>query len=235
MLIQFLPRYYDADKDAGGDGSDAEQDGKVKASDILNRYGKNEEAALRLAELYADAQNTLYRLRRTRDTLTRERDDLKAKLPADGAVVLAQADAAELDAYRALGKPAEVKTALDAKSTAEKDLATLRRHEAVRAAAEAHGYKAGLLGKVPSLAEQTIEIKDVQEDGKPVKRAFVGDTPLPDYIQANDPDFVEALPAKQDVTPKTYDINAGTRSNGNATAITDEERKAAQRRYSATF
>jgi len=35
----------------------------VKASDIINRYGKNEDAALRMAEVVADLNNKLYKLR----------------------------------------------------------------------------------------------------------------------------------------------------------------------------
>lgn len=231
MLIQWLEPFYSED-DGVPSGGDA---GDVKASDIINRYGKNEDAALRLAEKTAELENKLYRLREQKRELTRERDELKGKLPAEGTVVLAQSEAQELEQYRALGKPQDLKTALETKGTAEQELSKYKRTEQIRAAAEAHGYKAGLLGKVPSLADKQIEIKEVDEEGKKVKRAFVGDTPLPDFLQANDPDFVEALPAKQDVKPQPYDINAGARGNGNAPAITDAERQAAQRRYSATF
>lgn len=228
MLLRFFSP--DNGQPEGGEAPEAE--GKVKASDILNRYGKNEEAALRLAELYAEAQNTLYRLRRTRDTLTRERDDLKAKLPADGAVVLAQADATALEAYRALGTPADLKAAQEARAAAEQRLAQVTRADTIRAAAEAAGFK-------PSVLTTLIGSLDVTTkpgpDGKPsaVVVKDGAEVALADYAAQEWADFMPALAANP--IPQPYDINAGARGNGASPAITDDERKAAQRRYSATF
>jgi hypothetical protein len=115
--------------------------------------------------------------------------------------------------YQKLGTPEAI-----AKVTAERDeakgkLATHERNEVIRGAAEAHGYKASALAKLPSLQGKEIVIRDVTVDGKTEKRAYVGEQPLPDYIQANDADFLPALA----VTPPS-----GTnqqRQNGGTTFV----------------
>lgn len=230
MLIRFIPRYYSDDDGGGAGGSDQDQDGKVKASDILNRYGKNEEAALRLAELYADAQNTLYKIRERNRSLTRERDDLKAKVPQEGSVVLTKDDEAELAAYRALGKPEAVKQAIDAAASATTDLATLRREKLLARAADLVGFKPSVLTRLAG----TLDIQIKGTDDKPLPVVVVDDkeTALADYAAK---EWEEFLPSLQSRAAQAPDINAGARSNGSSPAITDDERRAAQRRYSATF
>lgn len=171
----------------GGD----EPEGKVKASDILNRYGTNEAAALRLAELYADAQNTLYRQRVKNRTLTDERDALRAKVPADGAVLMTPEDAAALEAYRTLGTPDALKGAQDAAQQASTKLATYERERTAHAAASAHEWKPSVLAKLPSLQGKDIEARDA--DGAPAY--FVEGTPLLDYVTAHDAEFLPALQA----------------------------------------
>lgn len=198
MLVQWLRPFY-AEDDGGGGGEDPST-GKLRASDVLQRHGNTAESATRIAELYAEAENKLYSLRDKNRTLREERDGLKAKLPAEGAVVLTKEDAAQLEAYRALGKPEELGKAVTDRDAAQQELGTLRRAETIRSAAEAHGYRAGPLGKLPSLAGKDLLVKEIQEGDAKVKRAFVKDgateTALPDYIAANDPEFLGALAAE---------------------------------------
>jgi hypothetical protein len=193
MLKQWTLPYFAADDDGGRASDDDDDGGQVTSDDIQLRLG-SDVAELRRA--LAKAENKLFRLREKNRTLTLRVTDLEAKAPGDGMTVLAAADAQALEAYRALGEPATIKASLDAAQQAASDLAALRRQETIRAAADAHGYKVGGLAKLPSLAGKDIELRDIQEDGQTVKRAFVGDQPLPDYIQANDPEFLPALTAE---------------------------------------
>lgn len=212
----------------GGD----EPEGKVKASDILNRYGTNEAAALRLAELYADSQNTLYRLRRTRDTLTAERDALRAKLPADGAVMVSKDDAAALEAYRALGTPETLQQAQAAAQDAQAKLAGLERDARTRAAADAAGYKPGVLATLAG----NVEL--VTKPGKDGAQAFVvadgTETPLEDYAAQHWGDFLPALRPAASAPPVAPDIDAGGRG-GNPKEVTQEQRDTHMRRAARSF
>lgn len=225
MLLRFLHSPDDGQPEGG-------ESGDVKASDIINRYGNTAESALRLAEKVADLENRLYRLRRTRDALTSERDDLKAKLPADGAVVVAEADANALEAYKALGEPAALKQALDARQAAEAKLSALTRQEAIRAAAEASGFKPSVLATLAGSLE--IQTKP-SEDGTPVAVVVADgtETPLAAYAEKAWADFLPAL-KPQAAQPIAPDINGGARS-ATGPAITDQDRERARARYQATF
>jgi hypothetical protein len=201
MLLNFLPCF--AADDDGGSGGSGEIEGKIKPSDVLQRYGQTAESALRMAEKLAESENANWRLREKNRTLS---DDLKAvqsKVPADDARILTTDEAAAYDAYTALGlKPADIQKAIEDSAATKGELTSLKRADAFRAAAEAHGYKPAALAKLPSLANQDIAIEDVEtkgSDGKPVKakRAYVTvdgkKTALPDYIEAHDAEFLPAL------------------------------------------
>jgi hypothetical protein len=196
MFVRWHPFF--STGEAGGTGSDPDNDqgGKVKPSDVLARYGQTAESALRMAEKLAESENANWQLREKNRTLRHERDDARGKVPAEGGTVLSKDEAAAWATYQALGKPDEVKRTLEASTTAQQELTGLRRAETIRTVAEAHGYKAPVLAKLPSLAGKELVLKDVTEEGKQVKRAFVGDQPLVDYIQANDAEFMPALTAE---------------------------------------
>ena len=199
MLIGWLRPHYEEDDGKGGGG-----DGKVRASELRAQLGAavDEQALMRVLEKQSDLLNDNHRLREQRTALKRELADAQGKMPGEGGRVLSADEAKVYDAYVALGKPEEVKRTIEASSTATAELATLRRAETIRAAAEAHGYRATALGKLPSLAGKDVLLKDGQDaEGKPIKQAFVKDgateTALPDYIQANDPEFLGALTSEQ--------------------------------------
>ncbi len=228
MFLRFLPFYSDDD----GGGSGAGDAGDVKASDIINRYGKNEDAALRLAEKTAELENKLYRLRERNRELTRERDDLKTKLPAEGAVVIAKEDAATLEQYRAIGKPEDVKKALETKGTAEQELSIFKREKLLGRAAELAKFEPTVFATLADKLD--IQIKGTAETPLPVVVADGQETALEDYAKAHWTKFDASLRANSSsyVAP---DINAGARSGQTGATITDAERAAASRRYSATF
>ena len=232
MLIHYLRPFYEADKDSGA--GESGETGDVKASDIVNRYGNTADSALRLAEKVADLENKLYRQREKNRAVTTERDELKAKLPADGAVVVAKDDVAELETYRALGKAAELKQALDAKQAAEHELTGLKRDATLRDVQEATGFDRDVLKDIGG-AEWQYTIKTEQVDGKDERRVYVKDGDAETLIEDH-PKVKRFLPALKPASePRpSYDINAGARGS-NQIGITEAERIAATRRYQSTF
>ena len=225
MLLNFLPFYSDDDGQPEG-GSD------VRASDVLQRFGNTAESALRLAEKLAEAENANYKLREKNRTLRQERDDARGKVPAEGAVVVPQEDAALLETYRAFGAPALLQTALDTKSTAEQELSTLKREKTERRAAEIAGFEPVVLSTLAK--DLDIQIKGTPDKPLPVVLADGQETALEDYARAHWTKFDASLRVHGS-SQAAPDINAGARGNGTAPLITDEERLAAARRYSATF
>jgi hypothetical protein len=200
MLRNVITRLYAAEGGGSGTGDQGDDppEGKVKPSDILARYGQTAESALRMAEKLAESENANYHLRDKNRTLRSERDDLKSKTPGDGTRVLSADEAKAFDAYLALGKPpAEIKQALEASGEATAKLTKLERDAQIRDAALAHGYSPAALGKLPSLANAALLLKDETIDDKMVKRAYVTadgkETALDAYIQQHDPEFLPSL------------------------------------------
>lgn len=213
------------------DGADTQggSSGKTRASDVLEQYGRD---ALRLAEKLADVQSDNYRLREERRTLKQQLADAQGKAPAADAKVLTKDEAQAYDAYVALGKPADLKTALDARGSADQELTALKRERTIAKAAEAAGYKPSVLATLAG--DLDIQVKP-GKDGKSLVVVVTDgeETALADYAAKAWADFLPALAPK--AAQQAPDINAGARGNGTAPTITDEERRAAQRRYGATF
>lgn len=128
-----------------------------------------------------------HREREEARALKAERDDLRKRLPPDGAVVVSADDGAALSAYAALGKPDEIKAAID-------ELTTMRRDRVLGAVAEVSGYEPAVLRDLDRLAGHlTYEVREVADKGLKVRRAFVcvkgADdaetwTPLSEYAEA---------------------------------------------------
>lgn len=225
MLINFLSHEADTDADPQG-GSSA----KTRASDVLEQYGRD---ALRLAEKLADVQSDNYRLREERRTLKQQLVDTSGKVPGEGAKVLTKDEADAYSAYVALGTPETVKSALEGVQTTTAELTGLKRERAIRAAAEAVGYKASVLTTLAG--DLDIQTK-AGKDGSPLVYVVKdgNEIALTDYAAKEWADFLPSLAPK--AKQEAPDINAGARGNGNTgSTITDDERKAAQRRYGATF
>ena len=111
--------------------------------------------------------------------------DLETKVPSEGAVVLSKADSDRYMAYQALGKPDEVKAALEAGTTAQNEAKTLKRSQAVADAA-GKDYNAKALGAhLPATA--SLESKKATVNGKEttVYEVVDGDTRtgLEDYVK----------------------------------------------------
>lgn len=223
MLINWLP--FQDDDDGKPQGGDA----KPRPSDVLEQYGRD---ALRLAEKLADVQSDNYRLREERRNLKQQLTDAQGKVPAEGTRLLTKDEAAIWDAYAALGKPADIKQAMDANGTATAELATLKREKALTKAAEVAGFKASVLTTLAG----DLDIQTKEKDGKPVVVVVKDgtETPLADYATSAWADFLPAL-KQAPATQGAPDINAGARGNGNTPLITEEDRRRVEAHYRHTF
>jgi hypothetical protein len=215
MLLDFLPRFA-ADDDGGSGGTGDPPEGKIKPSDILNRYGNTAESALRMAEKLSEAENANYRLRTKNRDLTTERDALQSRQPADGGRVLTKAEADAYDAYVALGKkPGEVKAELDAAATATQELTTLRRK------AQLHDVHA-LTGFDPDVLEDigpSWEFVTKEESGAKVVYVKEGDTEQRIDQHPKVVKFMPALkPAQQQADPPARNTSFIQQHGGTAPA-----------------
>lgn len=220
MLIQ-IPRGCFA-PDAGGEGGGDNPD-KPTASSLLERYGSD---ALKMAERLAAAQDDAYKLREKQRELKAELEGLRGKVAPEGSAILTADDAKRWEAYTALGKPEDLTKAVSERDAAQAELSKVTRGLALHAAADAHGYKVAVLGKLPSLTDKPIEVREIEVEGQKVKRAFVKDgtqeTGLAEYITAHDPELLPALTADAADTRKTggtpYPAQPG---NGGKPAVTN--------------
>lgn len=173
---------------------DASEDRKPRASQIMERYNGD---AMRVAEKLADALGDNYGYREQLRTLKSEVETLKAKVVPDDAVVLTGDDKAHWQVYRELGKPDEVQARLGERDKLNDELTTLKRDELLRDAAQVAGYKFSVLKDRAS--GLNVELRDVTEDGKTVKRAVVktesGEQPLSEYAERHWGDYLPALRA----------------------------------------
>lgn len=136
---------------------------------------------------------------------------LKAKAPAEGALVLVGDDPAAWDAYRKLGAPSDLQTAIAQRDQAQGDLAKLTKAAVLREVAEAAGYRASVLAGLDAQAGGlAYEMREqVGADGAKAKVAYVkpqaGDAvPLAQYAEQQWGDFMPALVATPAQTGTAY-------------------------------
>lgn len=125
-----------------------------------------------------------------------ELDAVKGQLPPEGSVVLSKADAERWASYSALGKPDDLKAAMTERDAFKTDLSGRDRRDSNRSAADAAGYRPGVLEKLLP-ADAITSVRDVQVDGKAVRTAFVkiGDSerPLSEWASTEHADFMPSL------------------------------------------
>lgn len=132
-----------------------------------------EKAIKQIGDLQAEKANLLSHKERLEADLKEARDKRRAaeeqasKLVPEGSVVLTAEDAKLLETYKQFGKPADVKAALDSKSTAEQQLAALQRQATIQEAAGTVFNARALAKFLPDTAR--IEQVEEKQDGKPVK------------------------------------------------------------------
>ena len=234
FLSRFTPAY-DADDGAGSGGGLSRSDVEAIAAEAVKRAAGTGEAPnlAAVASLVADEKEKTA-------TARRELAEARAKLPAEGAVVLSADDAAKLAALKAragydadpLGKAA---ADLDASQTALAEVATLKTQALNAEAAKLAGYDADLLTKyVPGLALRIDGEGDKRVPVAVTKDASGADvvTPLGDYLKAEHETLLPVL---------TGDAGAQARRGGEAVAqrsaattaganVTDADVQRSQRR-----
>lgn len=157
-----------------------------------------------LAQEYGSKHAALHQLTTKLLTLEEENDGLRAKLPGEGAVVLAKEDAATWAAYQKLGKPGDLEATAKKAADLEAKDAQRTRADKLREAGEAVGYKPTVLTKLAETEGfELVEMRDEQVDGKAVRVPYVkksGDqaaTPvkLTDFAAQHLGEFLPALTA----------------------------------------
>lgn len=143
--------------------------------------------------------------RRNPVLMAREIADLRGRVPADGQVAVPQADADALAAYRALGKPDDLRTALTERETLKQDAARRVRADEIRAKAQDAGYAPAIverLSRDPDAAFDVAEVAEVERDGQKVRtllvrKAGTEDAPvdLDAYAAQHFPEFAATLRA----------------------------------------
>jgi hypothetical protein len=155
-----------------------------------------------LAKHGADAQKALGYLLRDNQSYRRKLSELKAKVPADGAVVLTGDDLKRWTAYATLGNPEDLSAALADRDRFKAEADGFRTAELHKQVADAHGYKVPVLARLASQDQLTIEMRDTKVAGTPAKVAVVMgqddkgkpvETPLPEYAKAHWAEFLTAL------------------------------------------
>lgn len=108
-----------------------------------------------------------------------QRDDIrelkKAPTVPEGGRIVTKEEADEIDAYRTLGKPDEIKVTVEKASTLETELATTKRALARDAAAKALGLDGKDLSPFAGSDALTYEVREEEADGKTVQAAYVTD------------------------------------------------------------
>ncbi len=165
-----------------------------------------------------------FKYRERNDDLKRQLADLQGKVPVEGSTVISVDDAAALAAYKALGKPDEVKQGLDEKANLQGKLAGMERETTLRTVAETVGYKAGVLANLDRMAKAEgkaldFNVRDTTVDGKTIKAAFVKDgdkeLPLTEYASVNWSDFMPALTVQGTQQQAQSGIRYPTQYTGN--------------------
>jgi hypothetical protein len=165
-----------------------------------------------LAKYDNDAGKLALRLNNDNYKLREKIRGLEKSTPPEGARVLSKDEAAEFEAYRALGKPEEIQQARTERDRLMEETDGHRRAEVYKQAAEAHGYKAPVLMRLASQEKLQIEIREEKVGAKTAPVAYVKGvddkgketaTKLPDYAAKAWPEFLDSLPISTRAAPST--------------------------------
>lgn len=123
----------------------------------------NQDTAARINELESNLASANARIREL------NAESKKHRLAAESATGLADTERAELEAYRAYGKPEELKTRLDAGESAITERDTMKREATVREACELAGIDYKDFSTRKGVDDWGFEFKEEAKDGKTVK------------------------------------------------------------------
>lgn len=138
-------------------------------------------------------------------------DEVRAIIP-EGTQLLTKEEAAELAAFKLLGKPDEVKKKIDASEKLQGELEETRKKTNSEAAAESLGWNKEALVKVVDSEKLHVELRDEQVDGKPVKKAYVRKADA-----ANEPLVALADYAEKHLTVFLPSLKAATENGASST------------------
>lgn len=207
-MFHLLATFWILFLNTGNTGGDANTSGNNTAnignSDNTQQNQNNQQRqpdlaqqAANLIQRHGSPDAALILLMQENFQLRDARRDLERRLPADGAVVLAGDDVKRWQTYQGLGAPDTIQTALAERDAAKGELTTLQRSKAIADAAQASGYKSSVLERLPKADTLQFTIKDENENGQTVRRAYVkdGDTEelLTTYAEREWKDFLPAL------------------------------------------
>ena len=173
-------------------------------ADIAAKYSGD---VVRMASDLSSAQHDNFKLREDKRNLNATITGLQAKVPAEGAVILIGDDVKVWEAYNALGKPEEVKTAVETGKAAISERDTFKRDQVLADAAKEARLKPGLLKILAKdLDVQIREVDVVSEDGTTTTKAKrpvvvtkngdqTSDKPLRDFFKEQGEDVLQSLEA----------------------------------------
>lgn len=198
----FLLSSFEGEGDVGGGSSD------VKT--LEQRLAAANNNAMIVAQNLSNENIELNRQLRAKGetitTLTTENGELKKKIPAEGALVLAGDDVTTWQAVKALNMtPDQIKLKLQTTSQAETELAKYKRRDLLRQAADAPAFDGAMRFDADVLesviGDSEIVFQDVNKDGKTRKVAHVKSkengtdklTQLGEFAETNYAKFLPSL------------------------------------------
>ena len=155
---------------------------------------------------------------------------LKETIPAEGSVVISKSESDKLEAYKALGKPEDLKTRLDAHATMETENAELKRDGLLRDVAESAGWKVSVLKDRDKAFGAKLEYLFKEEGEQKKKVPYVkteqGEVSLDKYAADNWADYLPALKVDSQQSNGTRvhgsQANAGTPAKDLFTKIRED-------------
>lgn len=187
------------------DGNDGGNDEEVRNAGFQKMAERYRDDVTGMAkELYADN----FQLRRKNNELSGQISDLKTRVPTEGSAVLSPQEAQDWAAYKALGTPTEIKTAVDERVTLQGKMDSMAREATIRDVASTAGFVYDVLLDADMLAQSkagkklSYLVKEVETDGVKSKVAYVKDgdteTPLSTYAEENWPKLMPSLVVKEE-------------------------------------
>lgn len=157
------------------------------------------------------------------ETLRRDNEDLEARLPKTGEVVLTASDAAIWERLKKLGDVAAVELAVKEYPVLSAEKATNAQVSAAGDAAKALGWNATVLAEVVRDKGYTVEFKTETVDGKPVQVPYIRErdaakdsapVKLADLLGTKLAAYKVALESKEAAASNDQSAFAGNRTAG---------------------
>jgi hypothetical protein len=201
MLSGFIARYHSADGGSSGTNNQQQQNAGTDSGSENWQLPPAAASSFQraLEQRYnQDAMLFAQRLYDENHTLRRRVDELRGRVPAEGATVLTSDDAKLWTEYKALGVPADVKQQIAQGQTAITERDTLSRDKTIREAADATGYKPSVLTTLAEKDKLAVSVRESNGTREAVV-TIEGQQPIPltAYAEQHWADFLPALQSTQ--------------------------------------